>query len=123
MKRTFNTTHEFAHTQSHENRKLRSHLPHRAYRESDRVRATVIRPTHLLHTQDNNLRYDRRTFLYGASENSVSLLGLHGERSLGVSPVQVLRMTGEAGAKMALGARGVAYQNVKSNVRLRLDGQ
>jgi len=81
MKAIFNTIHEFARTESHKNRKPRSHLPHRAYRESDRVRATANRPTHSesLHIQDNNLHYDRRTFLYCASENSVSLLGLHGE--------------------------------------------
>ena len=36
--------------------------------------------------------------IYGhhrASENSVSVLDPHGERSLGVSPVRILRMTGE----------------------------
>jgi len=123
MKGIFNTMHEFAHTQSHKNRKPRSHLPHHAYHESDQVHMTANRPTHLLHTQDNNLCYNWCTFLYGASKNSVSLLGLHGERSLRVSSVQALRMTGEAGVKMALGARGVVYQNVKSNMRLGLDRQ
>jgi hypothetical protein len=43
----------------------------------------------------NNLRYAGARFSYGASENSVSMLGPHGERSLGVSPVRILRMTGE----------------------------
>ena len=48
----------------------------------------------------------QHTFLYGVSENSVSVLGPHGERSLRVSLVRMLRMAREAGAKLALGARG-----------------
>ena len=67
-----------------------------AYRASDRVRATAInhqQPHHKHKT--NNLRYTGACFSYGASENSVFVLGLHGERSLGVSFMQMLRKTGE----------------------------
>jgi hypothetical protein len=44
------------------------------------------------------------------SKNKVSLLGLHGEKSLRVSPVQMLRVAREAEEKLALEARGVAYE-------------
>jgi len=36
---------------------------------------------------------------------------------------QMLKMVRESGVELALGARGVAYRNVKSNMRPRLDGQ
>ena len=75
------------------------------------------------HTQVNNLRYSGARFSYGASENSVSVLDPHGEQSLGVSSMWMLRKTGEGGVKLALGARGVAYHNVKSNVRPCLNRQ
>ena len=53
------------------------------------------------HSQDSNLHYTGARFSHSASENSVSVLDLHGERSLGVSFMQMLRKTreerGEAG--------------------------
>ncbi|KIM36006.1 hypothetical protein M413DRAFT_14222 [Hebeloma cylindrosporum] len=59
-----------------------------------------------------HLPYADARFSYGASENSVSVLGLRGERSLGVSLVQTLRMAGEGRGGNGIGAGGVAYRNV-----------
>jgi hypothetical protein len=53
-----------------------------------------------------NLCYAGACSYYGASENSVSVLGPRGERSLGVSLARMLRTAREAGVKLALGARG-----------------
>ena len=53
------------------------------------------------HFQDSNLHYTGTCFSHSASKNSVSMLDLHGEQSLGVSFMQMLRKTkegrGEAG--------------------------
>ena len=63
---------------------------------------------HYTHSQDSNLRYTGARFSHGASKNSVSVLDLHGERSLGVSSMQMLRKTGEGRSEIGIGAIGVA---------------
>jgi hypothetical protein len=60
---------------------------------------------HYTHSQDSNLRYTGARFSHGASKNSVSVLDLHGERSLGVSSMQMLRKTGEGRGEAGTGGR------------------
>ena len=57
------------------------------------------------HFQDNNLHYTGACFSHGASENSISVLDLHGEQSLGVSFMQKLRKTGEGRGKAGTGGQ------------------
>ena len=57
------------------------------------------------HFQDSNLRYTGAHSSHGASENSVSVLDLHGEQSLGVSSMQMLRKTGEGRGEAGTGDR------------------
>ena len=58
-----------------------------------------------IHFQDNNLCYTSAHFSYSASENSVSMLDLYGEQSLGVSFMQKLRKTGEGRGEAGTGGQ------------------